>query len=132
MTKKRTARDIMKSPVIAVREDMLVTDVLKLLARSHISGMPVVDDNGKLIGMVTGRLSGEAARTRVSEVMSKQMEIQGPTYAPDTAVEELVNHFATSRINRVLIVEDGKVVGIISRLDIICELDRIYGKFVMS
>ena len=138
MTKKRTARDIMKSSVITVREDMLVTDVLKLLARSHISGMPVVDDNGKLIGMVTGRLimnfavSGEAARTRVSEVMSKQMEIQGPTYAPDTAVEELVNHFATSRINRVLIVEDGKVVGIISRLDIICELDRIYGKFVMS
>ena len=132
MEKKRTARDIMKSPVITVKEDMLVTDVLQLLARSHISGMPVVDDDGKLIGMVTGRLimnfaiSGEVARTRVSEVMSKQLEIYGPTYAPDTPVGELVDHFAASRINRVLIIEHGKVVGIISRFDIIREIERIY------
>lgn len=137
MTKKRTARDIMKSPVITVKEDMLVTDVMKLLARSHISGMPVVDDDEKLIGMVTGRLimnfaiSGNAVRTRVAEVMSKQLEIYGPTYSLDTPVEELVNHFAASRINRVLIVEDGRVVGIISRLDIICELDRIYSRFIV-
>ena len=103
MAKKRTARDIMKTPVITAKEDMLVTDAMKLLARFRISGMPVVDDDGMLLGMVTGRLimnfaiRGNAARTRVSEVMPKQMEIYGPTYNPDTPVEELVNHFATSR-----------------------------------
>lgn len=138
MVKKKTARDIMKTPVITVKEDMLVTDVMRRLARFSISGMPVVDDDGVLIGMITGRLimntaiSGNAARTRVSEVMSKQMEIFGPTCNPDTPVEELVNHFATSRINRVLVVEDSKVIGIISRLDIICELDRTYSRFVVS
>jgi len=138
MAKKRTARDIMKTPVITAKEDMLITDAMKLMARRRISGLPVVDDDGRLIGMVTGRLimnfavSGEAARTRVSEVMSKQLEIYGPTYAPDIAADELVNRFATSRINRVLIVEDGRVVGIISRIDIICELDQIYSRFVMS
>ena len=137
MVKKRTAKDIMKAPVITVKEGMLITDAMKLMTRWSISGLPVVDDDGKFIGMVTGRLimndatSGNAARTRVEEVMSKQ-EIYGPTYGPDTEVEELVNRFAASRINRVLIVEDGWVVGIISRIDIICELDRIYSRFVMS
>lgn len=136
VVKKRTARDIMKAPVITAKEDMLITDAMKLMARRGISGLPVVDDDGTLIGMITGRLimndavSGEAARTRVSEVMSRQLEIYGLTYAPDTAVDELVNHFATSRINRVLIIEDGKVIGIISRIDIISELDRIYSRFV--
>jgi len=132
MTKKRTARDIMKSPVITVKEDMLVSDVMKLLARSHISGMPVVDDDGKLIGIVTGRLimsfafSGNAVRTRVADVMSKELEIYGPTYSPDTPVGEIVDHFAASRINRVLIVEGDRVVGIITRFDIMREIDRIY------
>ena len=136
MAKKRTAKDIMKAPVITAKEDMLITDAMELMARWRISGLPVVDDEGKLIGMVTGRLimndaiSGNAARTRVAEVMSEQLEIYGPAYDPDTAVEELVNRFAASRINRVIIVEDGRVVGIISRIDIICELNRIYSRFV--
>ena len=83
---------------------MLITDAMKLMSRWRISGLPVVDDDGKLIGTVTGHLivndaiSGNAARTRVSEVMSRQLEIYEPTYFPDTAIEELVNHFAASRI----------------------------------
>ena len=132
MAKQRTARDIMKSPVITVKEDMSVTDVTKLLTRSHISGVPVVDDDGKLIAMVTNRLimhfavSGNAVRNRVADVMSKQLEIYGPTYSPDTPIGELVEHFAASRINRVLIIEKGRVIGIISRSDIIGEVERIY------
>ena len=136
MAMKRAARDIMKAPVIIAKGDMFVTDVLGLMARWRISGMPVVDDDGKLVGMVTGRLvmntaiSGNAARTKVSEVMSKQMEIYGPACELDTPVEDIVNTFATSRINRVLVMDSGKVIGIISRLEIICELDRIYSHIV--
>jgi len=138
MAKKRTARDIMMSPVITATEDMLVTDAMSLMVRSGVSGMPVVGEAGRVVGMVTGRLlmnmavSGNAARTKVSEAMSKQMDIYGPVYAPATPVEEIVNHFAATRINRILVVEDGKVVGIISRLDIMRELDRIYGDFVVK
>jgi len=56
MAKKRAARDIMKVPVITVKGDMLVTDVIKLMTRWSISAIPVIDDDGKLLGMVTGRL----------------------------------------------------------------------------
>ena len=136
MAKKRTAKDIMKAPVITAKDDMLITDAMKLMTRWRISGLPVVNGDGKLVGMVTGRLimndaiSGNAARVRVADVMSKQLEIYGPTFSLDTPVEELVNNFAASRINRVLIIENGCVVGIISRIDIICELNRIYSRFV--
>jgi len=135
MAKKRTARDIMKSPVITVKKDMRVTEVMDLMAKSNVSGVPVVDDDGKLIGMVTIRLlmniaiDGNAARTKVSEVMSKDA-VYGPIYDLDTPVEELVNNFAGSRINRVLIVENKKIVGVICRLEILHELNRIYNSFV--
>ena len=138
MAKKRTARDIMKTPVIVSKGDMLVPDVIKLMARWSISAIPVIDDDGKLLGMITGRLiinlpiDGVSARTVVSQVMTKQMENYCPTYAPETPAEKIMNDFAYSRINRALVVDDGKVVGIISRQDIIGELDRIYSQFVIS
>jgi len=132
MVMKRTARDIMTATVIMAKEDMFVTDLMKLLLRWHISGLPVVDDDGMLLGIVTEHdvmnfaLSGDAANTRASEVMTKQVE----TYSPDTLVVEIINHFAARRIRRVPVVEDGKVVGIISRRDIVREMDRIYSRLV--
>lgn len=132
MAFKRTARDIMTSTVVTAKEDMLVTNVMKLLLRWHISGLPIVDDEGMLLGIITEHdvmnfaLSGDAASTRASEVMTKQVE----TYAPDTLVVEIVNHFASHRIRRVPVVEYGKVVGIISRRDIVREMDRIYSRLV--
>jgi CBS domain-containing protein len=132
MVMKRTAKDIMTSTVITAKEDMFVTDVMKLLLRWHISGVPVVDNDGMLLGIITEHdvmnfaLSGDAASTRASEVMTKKVE----TYTPDTLVVEIVNHFASQQIRRVPVVENGKVVGIISRRDIVREMDRIYSRLV--
>lgn len=132
MVMKRTAKDIMTSTVITAKEDMFVTDVMKLLLRWHISGVPVVDNDGMLLGIITEHdvmnfaLSGDAASTKASEVMTKKVE----TYTPDTLVVEIVNHFASQQIRRVPVVENGKVVGIISRRDIVREMDRIYSRLV--
>ena len=52
------------------------------------------------------------------------------TYSPDTLVVEVLNYFAARRIRRIPIVEDGKVVGIISRRDILRELNRIYSRLM--
>lgn len=109
----------------------MLTDVIKLLLRWHISGVPVVDEDGKLMGIITEHdmmnftLSGDAADTKVHEVMTKQVE----TYSPNMLVAEIINHFATHRVRRVPVVEDGKVVGVVSRRDIIREMDRIYSQF---
>jgi len=105
--------------------------VIKLLLRWHISGVPVVDDDENLVGIITEHdvvnftLSGDAADTKAEEVMTKQVE----TFPPDTLVVEIINHFASHRIRRVPVVEGGKVIGIISRRDIIREMNRIYSQF---
>jgi len=134
MVFERMARHIMTDTVITAKEDMVVTDVIKLLLRWHISGLPVVDDEGMLLGIITEHdvmnfaLSGDAADTKAREVMIKQVE----TYSPDTPVAEIINYFAARRIRRAPVVEEGKVVGIISRRDIIREMDRIYSRLVVK
>lgn len=131
MVVKRTARDIMTQTVITGKEDMLLTDVIKLLLRWHISGVPIVDDDSKLLGMITEHdvvnfaISGNAADTRARQVMTKVIEV----LSPDTLFEEVINHFVSGRTRRVPILEDEKVIGIISRRDIIREMDRIYSQF---
>ena len=132
--KKRKARDIMTGTVITAKPDMLLTDVIRLLLRWHISGLPIVDDDGKLLGIVTEHdivnfsLSGHAAHTTASEVMTTPVE----TYDPDTPVEEIVNHFAARRIRRVPVMEGEKVVGIISRRDILREMSQLYSQLVAT
>lgn len=132
MILKRTAREIMTDTVIVVREDMIVIDVIRLLLRWHISGLPVVNSQENLVGIITEHdlmnlaISGEAAHTQVSEVMTTDVE----TYSPDTLVAEVINHFACRRIRRVPVVEGGKVIGIISRRDILRELNRMYSQLV--
>ncbi|MDD5095375.1 MAG: CBS domain-containing protein [Dehalococcoidia bacterium] len=127
----RTARDIMTQPVVTANEDMIVTDAIKLLLRWHIYGMPVVDSSGKIVGLITeddvvnSAFSGNAKDTVVREVMINKVE----TYSPDMLVEEIVNHFAAGQIRSASVVEGGKIIGIISRRDVIRELNRIYSQF---
>jgi CBS domain-containing protein len=47
------ARDVMTSPVITIKRTASVREAAKLFLERHISGVPVVDDLGKLVGMVT-------------------------------------------------------------------------------
>ncbi|MFC2047494.1 HPP family protein [Chloroflexota bacterium] len=134
MVLKRTAKDIMTDTVIVAKADMIVTDVIKLLLRWHISGLPVVDDEGNLMGIITEHdilnfaISGDAADTLVSEVMTMNVE----KYSSDTLVVEVINYFAAHRTRRVPVVENGKVIGIISRRDILREMNRIYSELVVQ
>jgi len=131
---ERKARDIMTVNVITTRPDVLVTRVIKVLIDNHISGMPVVDDAGNLMGIITEHdimnfmISGQATDTEMSDVMTSNVD----TYNPDTPFEEIVSHFAAHRNRRVPVVENRKVVGIISRRDIIIEMSRIYDQLVMN
>ena len=132
MALKRTARDVMTSTVITATEDTLVTDVIKLLLRWHISGLPIVDADNNLVGIITEHdvvnfaLSGHAADTLASEVMTPNVV----TYSPDTLVVEIINFFAAHKVRRVPVVEGRRVVGIISRRDIVRYMDQMYSRLV--
>ena len=128
---KRTAADIMTTPVITARKDMKLTEAIDTLLRWNISSLPVVDEQDAMLGLVTEydlmdfALDGHAAEATVGEAMSTKVVC----FPPEADVDELVNCSVTRRIHRMPIVKDGKVVGIVSRRDILREMGRMYSRF---
>ena len=126
--KTRKASDFMTKTVVTAREDMILTDVMQTLLRHSIGCLPVVDEHQGLVGIITEydimntAVSGEADRTRVGEAMHREVF----TFTPDTDLETIVNTCLTKRIHRAPIMQDGKLVGIVSRRDIMREILAMY------
>jgi len=126
--KNRTAKDIMKTDVVTVMADTVVLDAIRLMLDNDISTLPVVDDDNRLIGVVSEHdimnftFSGDAGDTRVREAMTATVV----TFAPDTDLATLVNCCVTKRIRVVPIVEADKVVGVVGRRDILRETLQLY------
>jgi CBS-domain-containing membrane protein len=136
--------EIMTHPVISVAPEISVVEAARLMLQHRVSGLPVVDDIGCVVGMITegdllrraetgtaphhsswlefllspGRLAQEytnAHARKVAEVMTKDI-----VYAtPQTAVADVVQLMTRRRIKRLPVIEDGRLVGIISRADLV-------------
>jgi len=126
--KTTKAADIMTTNVITAKKDMILTDVIALLLRWHISAMPVVDDEDRMVGIVSEidlvnlTFDGNARDTTVEEVMVTDIV----SFSPDTQLADLVQSFSKKHLRRVPIIDKGKVVGIVSRRDILREMLRRY------
>ena len=122
--KIRKAADIMTADVIKATKQMPLTEVMEILLKNRISGMPVVDEQGMLEGIVSeidlvnSMLSGNADETTVGEIMSTNIT----SFPPDATCAEMASCFTANRIRRVPIVDRGQVVGIVSRRDILKEM----------
>lgn len=138
------ASDIMVSDVITVSPDANIQDVAQILLEHRISGVPVVDASGKLVGIVSegdllrraeagtgherswwlkllmGRevLAAEYVKEhsrKVADVMTREVI----TAAPSAPVAEIARLLERNRIKRVPIVRDGALVGIVSRANLL-------------
>ncbi len=112
------AREIMTRSVISIREDAMIEDAARLLARNRISGLPVVNADGALVGLITEHdLIAKQGRT-VAELMSRGVI----SVSADTDVEQVQHLLTNRRIRRVPVVDHGKVVGILSRSDLVRQI----------
>ena len=138
------ARDVMISPAITVKPSASVREVAKLFLERRISAVPVVDDQGKLVGIVsegdlmhrteagterkrswwlqglTGdeTLAAEYVKSharKVADVMTRRVI----TASPDSPLHEIASLLENNSIKRVPIVKDGQVIGIVSRANLI-------------
>jgi CBS-domain-containing membrane protein len=138
------ASSIMVSDVITVKPDDTVQDVAGILLVNRISAVPVVDDSGKIVGIVSegdllrrsenrteherpwwlkllmGRelLAAEFIKEygrKVADVMTREVI----SAVPDTPVADIATLLERHRIKRVPIVQNGKIVGIVSRANLI-------------
>jgi CBS domain-containing protein len=112
------AREIMTRDVISILDQATVEDAARILARNRISGLPVVNEGGMLMGLVTEHDLIAKQGRQVTDIMSRGVI----TVSPDTEVEAVQHLLTNQRIRRVPVVEDGRVVGIVSRSDLVRQI----------
>jgi IMP dehydrogenase len=116
---KRSENSIIQNPH-TVRPETILGDLTRLMHEKGVSGFPVVDPDGKLVGMVTSRdmwyIEDEA--TPVSVMMTPRDRLI--TGTPKLSLEEALKILYTHRIEKLpLIDEEGKLAGLITKQDII-------------
>jgi CBS domain-containing protein len=144
------ASGVMTTKVITAKSEQTMQEVAELLLVNHISGMPVVDQSGKLVGMIsegdllrradegvwpqawgppprrgwmTLLMDGAAVDTehvqrrdrKVADIMTREII----SAKPETSISDIAALLVHHRIKRVPIVQDGEVVGIVSRANLI-------------
>ncbi|MDD1693696.1 MAG: CBS domain-containing protein [Methanoregula sp.] len=117
---KKSIKHYMTTPLISLKSSDSLMDVLSLFNRHRIHGAPVVD-NGKLSGIITMSDIAKAMEkelpltTRISACMTTDV-----VEAPSTVkLFEVIRQFREREIGRLIVIEDGKPVGIITQSDII-------------
>ena len=117
-----TAKDIMQSPVMAATAAASLRDVATQLVTNEFSGMPVADLDGRVVGVVT---ESDIVRTLIAgkrlENLTAGEVMTGPPITVDveTPIEDVMNKLEENRIIRVPVTNQDKLVGVISRRDII-------------
>jgi len=147
------AVDVMVRDVVTVRPDTDVAEAIRLLGEHDVSALPVVDPAGNLVGVlseadlihrveigtekrrpwwqeaVTGAstLAADFAKShgkKIGEVMTSGVI----SVSEDTPLSEIVTLFERKGIKRVPVVKDGKLVGIVSRANLIQALASVVGR----
>jgi predicted transcriptional regulator len=117
-----TAKDIMERPVIAATPLASLRDVATQLVTNEFSGMPVAASDGRVIGVIT---ESDVVRTLIEgkrlENLTAGEAMTSPaiTVDVDTPIEEVMKSLEDNRIVRVPVTDQDKLVGIISRRDVI-------------
>ena len=117
---KKSIRHYMSAPLKIVKSSDTLMDALSLFNRDRIHGVPVID-NGKLSGIITMSDIAKAVEkelpltTPVSACMTTTV-VEAPS---DTKLFEVIRRFKEKEIGRLIVIEDGKPVGIITQSDII-------------
>ena len=119
------ASDVMVRPVVAARKNAPARDVVFQFLNGFYSGMPVTDDEGTVIGVVTeldilnAVLEGkELVKITASDIMTSDPI----TVDVSTPLTELVKIMKEKNIIRLPVTENGKLVGIVARCDILTTL----------
>jgi CBS domain-containing protein len=150
-----TAADVMSTPAFACRQETSLEVIVEFIAERAISGIPVVDHRDRVVGVVSerdlahalggplvrlairrGRVKkaeefvGDLARDerRADHVMSWPPIIAGP----DASLLELAGLMTTNEINRVPIMSDGRLVGLVTRGDILGTVFGSHARAVLT
>jgi len=133
------ADDIMTEHVEVIKKETLIGDCAHMMLRKRVSGYPVVDDEGKLIGIITltdlfkllnSLVEGATQDNEVAQLEENITKVKSQTIetimskeiftvAPDTSLDKIIGAVAKGNIHTFPVMKDGKIVGIIGRHDVL-------------
>jgi len=150
------ARDIMTTEVLTVSPETSIAELSKTLENRQIGGVPVVDKDGRLVGVITQSDLLERARDLEmppavnildfhfylqipSHLLRKVEKMLGTsvgdcmtpdpvTVAPDTPVSQIAALMAKQKVHTIPVVKAGKIVGIIGKMDLVRAMAQEPGK----
>ena len=116
--------ELMSSRVVSIEPDATVSAAARLLRQANVGALPVCDMRRRLRGIVTDRdivtrcvaLGSDPEATPVREIMSRGIV----TCAPDEPAQAAVSRMKTDQVRRLPVIDEGKLVGIVS----LCDLSR--------
>ncbi len=118
------ARNLMITKLITVQQDASIDDAIQLLVANKISGLPVVDEQQALVGVLTQKdvlrlltehVSGEIGNVKVRDLMTSEVV----SFSPDDSLIAICDTLLNKNFRRLPLVENGKLVGLIGRGDLI-------------
>jgi CBS domain-containing protein len=116
-----TARAVMTAKVVTARRDTDIYEAIRIMVDNDISGLPVVNDDQTLAGIITEKdvlkllYNFEDRPGKVEDFMTKTIVC----FSPEDSLDEITENLCRNRYRRVPILDNGRLVGIISRKDII-------------
>jgi CBS domain-containing protein len=121
--------ELMQTDVQTVAPDAALNDVAVTLADAHVSGLPVVERDGRLVGVISTtdilaseeEVEDEAARAALFE-SARVRDLMTPrpvTIGPEASVKEAAQLLLSADVHRLFVVEADRVVGVLSTTDIL-------------
>ncbi len=131
-----TARDLMTTSLLLFRPEQTLLEAIELLIKRRVSGAPVVDEEGRIIGTLSEldclrmlasdefylQQQEEGARVR------QFMTTGGRTIPPDLGIYAISHYFLTNPIRRLPVVEREKLIGQVSRRDVLRGMEEMSQK----
>lgn len=120
-------KDYMAESLITFRKDQSVAEVMEALTKNKISGAPVVNERNELLGMISdGDCMKQISESRYYNMpigdmkIEKYMAVNVPSIDKNASIFECASLFYEHHARRFPIIENGKLIGLISRKDILC------------
>ncbi len=114
-------KDIMTREIVTISPEASIREATDLLLQRHVSGLPVVDGAGKLVGILTEfALLAIAYDSHVSEeLVSQHMTSDVLTVNVNDPINKIADTFIVHRVRRLPVTEDGRLVGLVARRDVL-------------
>jgi CBS domain-containing protein len=116
-----TARDIMSDNLITIRPTATVREAIDLLLSKEISGLPVLDESERLVGIITefALLAVTYDKKVLDEPVSQHMTSELLTVDVRDSVRKVADLCVVHRVRRVPVMDNGRLVGLVARRDVL-------------